>query len=359
MRIVIEERAHIPWWVKVLVPIFSVLVALLINSILIIYAGANPLKAYYYILTGSLGTEYSITETFVKMSPLLLNGLAVAVAFTAKFWNIGMEGQMYAGAIASIWAALTFKGLPAVLHLPLVIVCGLLAGALWGAFAGYLKVKFDANEVVTTIMLNYIMILLCGALVHGPWRDPVSFWPSSPAIPDSASFPVLLRGTRFHLGIVIAIAVAFLVHILMKHTTWGYEIKAVGANFKAARYGGIDAKRAIILTTFISGALAGLAGVGEAIGVQHKLLENFSPGYGYMGVGIGLLGGLHPLGVLVASFFFAALITGSEMMQRATGVSIALTYALQGIVLIVVLGMALLTQYRIRLVRREYHGETS
>ncbi len=352
-RLIIEERPVPPLWIRLVVPIVSVLLGLFIGSFLIMFAKVDPFKAYYYLFYGAWGSKYFITETLVKMSPLLFTGLAVDVAFTARFWNIGMEGQLYVGALASVWVGLTFTNLSSWLVIPLALVVAFLAGAMWALLAGFLKYRLKANEVVTTIMMNYVMILLVSAIVHGPWRDPRTFWPSSPIVTRSAFLPVLIKGTRFHLGVVIALVAAVVVYIILWKTTWGYSIRAVGANPKGANYAGINVVKTIVLTTMISGGIAGLAGFDQALGVQHQLIENISPGYGFMGVAVGLLSRLHPIGTIVSAVFFASLITGSEMMQRVTGVPVGVTYALQGIVLIVLLATMSLEKYRIKLLRRD------
>ena len=351
MKLMLEERQVPSIWVQILLPVVAVILSLLISAILIIYAGGKPLEAYYYILKGSWGSRFAITETLVKAGPLLFTGLAASLAFNAKFWNIGMEGQLYAGAIAATWIGITFTTWPAYILIPFIIVLSFIAGGLWGLLAGWLKVKFNANEVVTTIMLNYIMINIVGLLVHGPWKNPKTMWPSSPIIAKAARFPLLVKRSRLHMGVLLAFIAAILIYILLKKMVVGYRIRAVGASPKASEYGGIDVNKIFLLTILISGGLAGLAGAGEVAGVQKKLIEGLSPGYGYAGVVVGLLGRLHPIGVMLSATFFASLITGTGMMQRLTDVPVALTYAVQGITLITILALTIFSEYRIRIVR--------
>ncbi len=351
MKLMLEERQVPSIWVQIFLPIIAVIISLLISSILILYAGGKPLEAYYYIIKGSWGSRFAITETLVKAGPLLFTGLAASLAFNAKFWNIGMEGQLYAGAIAATWVGITFTTWPSYILLPLVIVLSFLAGGLWGLLAGWLKVKFNANEVVTTIMLNYVMINIVGLLVHGPWKNPKTMWPSSPIIAKAARFPLLMKRSRLHLGVLLAFIAAILIYFLLKRMVIGYRIRAVGASQKASEYGGIDVAKIFLLTIIISGGLAGLAGAGEVAGVQKKLIEGLSPGYGYAGVVVGLLGRLHPIGVILSATFFASLITGTGMMQRLTDVPVALTYAIQGITLIMILALNIFSEYRIKIVR--------
>lgn len=351
MKLVLEERQVPSIWVQIVLPILAVILSLLISSVLIIYAGGKPLESYYYILKGSWGSKFAITETLVKAGPLLLTGLAASLAFNARFWNIGMEGQLYAGAIATTWIGITFTTLPSYILIPFIIILSFIAGGLWGLLAGYLKVKFNANEVVTTIMLNYIMINIVGLLVHGPWKNPKTMWPSSPIIAKAARFPLLVRRSRLHIGVLIAFIAAIIIYILLKRMVIGYRIRAVGASPKASEYGGIDVNKIFLFTILISGGLAGLAGAGEVAGVQKKLIEGLSPGYGYAGVVVGLLGRLHPIGVILSAIFFASLITGTGMMQRLTGVPVALTYAVQGITLITILALTIFSEYQIRIVK--------
>ncbi|MEC9488386.1 MAG: ABC transporter permease [Halanaerobium sp.] len=345
---VITKRLNVPVWLKIITPVIAIFAAMLIGSIFIAYAGANPLQAYFYILKGALGSMYSITETLVTATPFLFTGLAVAVAFTAKFWNIGMEGQLYAGGLASVWVALSFPELSSVILISLSLIAGFIAGGLWGMLAGYLKERFGANEVVTTIMLNYIMIFIIDIVLEGPWRNPITNWPQSPLIPREASLPIIMNRTRLHLGVIIAVVCAVLVYILLTKTSLGYKIKAIGESHKAARYAGINISRTILLMIFISGGLAGLAGTSQVLGVHQRLIREISSGYGYSGVMIGLLGRLNPFGVILASVFFAALITGSGLMQRMTGVPTALADILQGLALIMVLAGNILVNYQIK-----------
>ncbi len=351
MKLMLEERQVPSIWVQIFLPIIAVIISLLISSVLIWYAGGKPLEAYYYIVKGSWGSKFAITETLVKAGPLMLTGLAASLAFNAKFWNIGMEGQLYAGAIATTWIGITFTHWPSYILIPLVIILSFIAGGLWGLLAGWLKVKFNANEVVTTIMLNYIMINIVGLLVHGPWKNPRTMWPSSPIIAKAARFPLLVKRSRLHLGVLLAFIAAIVIFILLKKMVVGYRIRAVGASQKASEYGGIDVSKIFLLTILISGGLAGLAGAGEVAGVQKKLIEGLSPGYGYAGVVVGLLGRLHPIGVILSAIFFASLITGTGMMQRLTDVPVALTYAVQGITLITILALTIFSEYKIRIVR--------
>jgi simple sugar transport system permease protein len=297
-----------------------------------------------------VSSRFNFVETLVKAAPIAFTGLAVAVAFRAKFWNIGAEGQLLAGAMAAAFIG-GRQGLPGWSLVPLMILCGALAGALWALIPALLKTRFRVDDVVTTLLLNFIMFYLMMALVDGPWKDPLSGYPDSPDIRLEAEFPILLEGTRLHLGVLLAVLAAPLAWFLMRRTTLGFNIRAVGESATAARYAGIRIPVVIAATAALSGALAGLAGVSEVGGIHFQVMAGLSPGYGYTGIVIATLALLNPLGVLPAAFFFAVVITGAEAMSRATGVPVFLAEVFQGVALICMLIAILFTQYRVRVQR--------
>ena len=347
----LERRHPPPLWQQVCLPVLAVGGALALCAILIVWAGADLVTAYAALFSGALGSRFALLETFVKTAPLVLTGLAVALAFRARFWNIGAEGQLYAGALAATWLGLTLTETTPWVLLPLLLGASLVAGGLWALGPGLLKARFRVDDVVTTLLMNYIMLYLVSALVDGPWRDPVSQWPQSPEIVETAQLPVLFDRSRFHLGIPLAFGCAALVWLLLRHTPLGYAIRAVGANPRAAEFGGIRTMRVFTLTAFLSGGLAGLAGAGELAGIQFHLMEALSPGYGYSGIVVAMLGGLHPVGVILAAFFFAIINNGAQTMSRATGVPTYLVEVMQGVTLLTMLAAVLLNEYRVR-VRR-------
>jgi simple sugar transport system permease protein len=317
-------------------------------GLLIVWAGADLVTAYTALFLGALGSRFAILETFVKTAPLILTGLAVALAFRARFWNIGAEGQLYAGALVATWFGLTFTRTPGWLLLPALLLGSFVAGGLWALIPGLLKARLKADDVVTTLLMNYIMIYLVSALVDGPWRDPVSQWPQSVDIAEAAQLPVLLERSRFHLGIPLAFLCAALVWLLLSLTPLGYAIRATGANPTAAEFGGIRTMRVVAVTAFLSGGLAGLAGAGELAGIQFHLMEALSPGYGYSGIVVAMLGGLHPLGVVLAAFFFGIINNGAQTMSRMTGVPTYLVEVMQGATLLTMLAALLFNDYRLR-----------
>jgi simple sugar transport system permease protein len=347
-RLAIELRAQTPVWHNLALPLAAVLATLVLCSGLIALAGAEVTEAYGVLFSSALGSTFGLSETVVKATPLVFTGLAVAIAFRAKFWNIGGEGQLLAGAMAAAFIGAR-EGLPAWSLVPLMIAGGAAAGGLWAALPAVLKLRYRVDDVVATLMLNFIMFYTMMALVDGPWKDPLSGYPDSPDIRMDAEFPVLLSATRLHLGVLLAALAALGVWFLMRATTLGFAIRAVGENPRAARHGGIDILRTTLLTAVISGGLAGLAGVGEVAGLHFQVMAALSPGYGYTGIVIAMLARLNPLGVVPASLFFAAVMTGAEAMSRKTGVPVFLADVIQGTALICMLVALLFSRYRLRL----------
>lgn len=326
------------------IPVLAVLAAFAIGAILIAISGVAPLQAYQAMLHSAFGNRNNWGETLVKMVPLLLAGLGTAVSLRARIFNIGAEGQIYIGALGAGFVGLFLGDLPAVLGIPLLLIAGFVAGGLWGGLAGFLKQRYQANEIIVTLMLNYVAIQIVSFLVSGPWRDPRGTEAFTARFSAGTLLPVVLPGTRLHLGIVVAILAVVAVWWMVHHTVLGYQITVAGANELAARYGGIQTGRLILITMLISGGLAGLAGAGEVAGLHHRVLANFSPGYGYTAIAIAMLGRQEPLGVALAAFLFAALVIGINGMQDLTGVPVALVFIIEGLVLLFVLGTELLRQ---------------
>ncbi len=348
MRLRLERREQTSRWLNLALPLIAIGATLVLCGGLIALAGANVVEAYAVLFASALDSKFNLVETVVKATPLVLTGLAVAVAFRAKFWNIGAEGQFLFGAMAAVFIG-TQEGLPAWSLVPLMILCGILAGGLWAALPAILKTRFKVDDVVTTLLLNFIVFYAMTALLDGPWKDPLSGYPDSPDILMEAEFPILLRATRLHLGVLLAALAALLIWALMRFTTLGFAIRAVGENPRAAAYAGHNITKVIVLTGLISGGLAGLAGVGEAAGLHFQVMAGISTGYGYTGIVIAMLARLNPLGVVPAAIFFAVIITGAEAMSRSTGVPVFLADVIQGTALMTMLVALLFTSYRIRL----------
>lgn len=335
--------------VTILVPIVSILVALLIGAVLILVTGENPLAVYQAMLIGAFGSPSAIAETLVKTTPLLLAGLGVAIAFQMQLWNIGAEGQLYMGAVAATGTALVLvPGWPAPALIAAMVVAGLTGGAAWGIIPGWLRAYLGANEIITSLMLNYVAILFVEYLIHGPWRDPAAFgFPGTPRLPDAATLPSW-DGTRVHLGLGFGLIAAAGLWLLLRRTRWGYEIRVTGENPRAAHYAGMPTKRTIITVMALSGALAGLAGMSEIAGIGHQLQRSFSPGYGYTAIIVAWLGRLHPAGIVLVAVLLAGLLVGGDQIQMTMGLPAAIAPMLQGVILFCVLGGDILTRYRLR-----------
>jgi simple sugar transport system permease protein len=345
----LEKRSSPSLLLRALAPIGTAALALAASGLLIRAAGGDPLQALAAIGVGAFGSMQNLGETMVKAAALILVGLGMIVAFRTQVANIGGEGQIIMGAIAGTWLGLTLTGLSPALLFPIVVVGAFAAGALWGAIAGALKARLQLNEVIVTIMLNYLAIYTLNWLVRGPMRAPglAGGFPQSEALAQAIWWP-RLAGTRMHIGVLLALALAVLVSIFLYKTPWGYRLRAVGANPEAARYGGIVVGRTILWAMILSGGLAGIAGAGEIYGLHHRLLDGISSGYGYTGIVVALLGKLNPFATVLAGIFFAALAVGMEAMQRSLGTPFALIASIQGLVVLMMLLADVLVEYRIR-----------
>lgn len=348
--IAFEAREKHPRWLNFVVPLASVVLAMIVGGIVLAATGHNPLTTYHQIVQASITQPGALNSTLVSMTPLLFTGLAAAVAFRMRVWNIGGEGQLYAGAMAAAFIG-GQAWLPTGTLWILMIVCGAMAGAAWALLPAILRTRFKVDDVVTTLLLNFILLYGMSALLSGPWKNPRAAYPTSPPLRDDAQFPIMPGASQLHLGVLVALLAVPAVWFILNRTTFGFAIKAVGENATAAAYAGIRTARIILSTAMLSGALAGLAGVGEVGGVHYQVMVGLSPGYGYTGIVIAMLARLNPVGVLPAAVFFAVVITGAEGMSRATGVPVFLSDVIQGVSLLCMLTALLFTQYRLRLAR--------
>jgi general nucleoside transport system permease protein len=343
------ERLPAPVWFRTLIPLVSIFVTFLLTSGFVLAVGANPLQAAYYFLFDPFANPVRLIEVLVKSTPLLLTGIAVAFAFSGGYWNIGVEGQLYMGATAATAIGLQMHQAPAWLALPLVIVGGFLAGMAWAALPALMKVRLRIDEVVTTLLLNYVAIFIVSAILNGPWRDPISQWPQSPEIAASAIFPRLIPRSRLHLGFILAIVIIMGVWFVLSRTSFGLKMRAVGYNLEAARFSGIHVDRTMLIVALTSGGIGGLAGASEIAGIHFHLIDAISPGYGYTGIIIATLGALNPFGVSLAAVFIGLIDTGSQTVSRALGVPAYLGDVLQATLLLVTLALLVLQSYRITL----------
>lgn len=352
MKIVFEKRESVSRTVRFLVPLVSLVFALVLGAVLLLISGANPFVAYAAMARGAFGSSRAVAETLVKAIPLMLTGLSVAVAFRMLFWNIGAEGQLAMGGLAASGVALyVADGLPGWSVLPAAILLGMLAGAVWALIPTALRAYLGVNEVITTLMMNYIAILLVSHLYHGPWRDPGGYgFPGTARFPESAWLPRIYG--RAHIGLIFAVVAAAGLWFVLQRTKWGFELRITGENPKAARYIGINIPRLMLVAMLVSGALAGLAGVCEVTGVMRRLQQGLTVGYGYTAIIVAWMAQLNPWGVLLVGFLLAALLVGGDQIQMAMGLPAAMGLVLQGALLFPMLGGMLFTEYRLRIVRR-------
>lgn len=334
---------------KQILPIlFSLIAAFVLSAFLIWLADVNIFEAFIALFQGAFGGVRQITETFNRASPLVLTGLAAAVAFRAKIWNIGAEGQLLAGAIAAYWTTTTLGFLPQPLLFIAILVISFSAGAGIGFLVGVLKTRFSVDVIISTVMFNYIIAFLLSMLVDTVYRDPEIYYKYSPKISEEAQFSLIFSDYRLHVGILVVLVVGILIYLLMEKSLVGYEIQAIGFNPIAAKFKGINVAKTIVLVMVISGGLAGLAGGIELAGLIHRLRLDISPGYGFTGIIVAMLAALHPGWVLLTALLFGALLTGSIKMQIVTGIPVALIYAIQAIILLFVVASEFFTNYEIR-----------
>ena len=346
------ERIPAPAWMRPLIPVGAILLTFLITAVLIVLVDADPLRAYYYFLIDPLSSQSGAIEVLVKATPLLLTGAAVAFAFSGGYWNIGAEGQLYAGATAATAIGLQMHGVSSWIAIPLMIVGGFAAGVVWALAPALMKVKLKIDEVVTTLLLNSVAIFIVSALLNGPWRDPISQWPQSPEIAPSAIFPRLIARSRLHLGFLLAVVTILVLWFVLTRTAFGLRMRATGLGVPAARFAGIRVERTLLTSALVSGGIAGLAGVSEVAGIQYHLIDALSPGYGYTGIIVATLGALSAWGVGLAALFLGLIDTGAQTVSRVLGVPVYLGEVIQATLLLVTLAMMLLQGYRISIRRR-------
>ena len=342
--------------------LYATLVALAITAViiglLVAIVGVSPLDAFSSLYDGAFGDRESALETLVQATPLILTGLAAAIAFRAGIWNIGGQGQFIAGAIGTWWVYDTMPGLPAPLLFVAMFAGAAVFGAAWASVASVLLVRYGTNEILTTVMLNFVIDYMLSWLLSGVWQANDTPYSQTERMVESTFLPRFFDGSRLHLGFAVALAMAAVVHFLVRRTTLGFELRAIGVNKQAASYKGISVGAATIAVMAVSGALAGLAGSGELLGLHHRI--NFEFGeqmIGFTGIIIALVARLHPAGVIVVAIAFAGLLNGSTQMQVGTGIPAALVTVIEGVALVLVLLAAVACRYRLR--RAAVHADAS
>lgn len=329
---------------------------LAISALLVLWAGAPVGRTYLLLFKGGFGSLFAWSETLTRAVPLMLTGLAAAVAFRARLFNIGAEGQLYAGALAAVAVGGLHGGsgfeLSPWLLMPLMMLAAALAGALLLLGPALMKARLGVDEVVTTLLMNFVVLLAVSWLLDGAMKDPSALgWPQSVALQDALQFDKLIAQTRVHTGLPLALGFAVAAWALLKYTVLGFDIRALGANARAAQFAGVPVTRTVVLVALLSGGLAGLAGAFEVAGRTAYVTLDMSPGYGYSGIVIAMLAALHPLGVVVASVFVAGVLVGSDSMSRQLGVPTYIADVIVATSLIAVLVATLFTQYRLRFKR--------
>ena len=330
------------------IPILSALVALLLAAIPLALAGADVPTAFREMYRGVFGSVFAFSEMLTRATPLIFTGLAAALAFRARLWNIGAEGQLYLGAMAAVAVGAGAFDLPGVALMPLIVVAGVAAGAVGMTLPALLKTRFGADEVVTTLLLNFIILIFLQYMLEGPLKDPMGLgWPQSSPILDQGMLPPLLDRMRVHSGLVIAIVCAGVAQFMLARSVWGFRLRAVGENPAASRHAGIPVNRTLVGVAVVSGGLAGMAGVSEVAGLKGYLTSDLSPGFGYTGIVVAMLAGLSPVGVVVSALFIASVFVGADSMSRAMGVSSYLADLVVSMALLCVLIGGFFARFRI------------
>lgn len=346
----LERREHRPLYLLVGAPFAAIVTALILAGILIAIAGAPVLEAYKRILIGAFGSRLSATETLTRATPLILTGLAAAVAFRARLWNIGAEGQFYLGAIAvAAFGSKLLAGLPGPILIPLLLVIGALAGMVLILVPLWLRLKFSVDEVVTSLLMNFIAVLFVSMLIDGVLKDPLAFgWPQSQAVADHAMLPKLVARSRLHVGLAIAVVLAIVVWLVQSRTVFGMQSRAAGLNPQGAVFAGVPLGRTLVKVACLSGGLAGLAGAIEVMGVKGYVTTDLSPGFGYAGIVVAMLANLNPIGVVFAALFTAIMFVGADGMSRSLGIPTYIADVTVALSLLTMLVALFFTQYRIR-----------
>jgi ABC-type uncharacterized transport system permease subunit len=353
LRLRLEPRSSPSALLLLGVPVLSALAALLLALAVLFLTGAALVRAVPLLIAGAAGSLFAVTETLTRATPLIFTGLAAAAAFRARLWNIGAEGQLYAGALAAVAVGGGAVEAPAYVLLPLVMLAGAAAGALLLLGPVLLKTRLAVDEVVTTLLLNFVVLLFVQMMLEGAMKDPMGMgWPQSVPVVEGAGLPKLVAQMRLHAGLLLALAAAVIVHILVRSTPLGLEMRAVGGNAAAARFAGISVPGTLVTAGLISGALAGLAGASEVAGLKGYLTSDLSPGFGYAGIVVAMLAQLNALAVVPAAIFIAAVFVGADSMSRTLAVSNYFADLVVALALMTTLAGSLFLRYRVRVVHR-------
>ncbi len=315
----------------------GLVIALLVFMVTLLILRFDPIAALVSIPVGAFGDPNSASETFVRFIPLLLTSMAFLITLKARFLNLGVEGQLYIGALLAYLVGARLGAFPSWLAIPIVCIAGFIGGVLWLAIPRVLKTKLGVNEIFPTVVMNFIATYIIAWLTTGPLKDPLSYNARTPFLPESTWFPLLHPDYRIHIGLFIVVIIAIVLYVILNMTSIGYKIRAVGQNPNASKHGGVNVSWAIISAGLLSGGIAGLAGVMEVFGAHHFLIKNFSPGFGFQGIGVAALGNFHPLGSVISALFFALLQVGGESMQRSAGIPVDIITIMQAVLVLTIL----------------------
>ena len=349
MKISIERRQQDSSLMKYLSPLLAVVLTLVAGALIFMFQGQDPWTGLYTFFILPISDSYGLSELGVKAAPVLLCAMGLAVCFRANIWNIGAEGQLLMGALVGSWAALNWMDYDAIWVLPAVLISGAVAGLLWAMIPAVLRNHFNTNEILTTIMLNYVALNLLLYAVHGPLKDSNGFnFPESALFTDSVTLPLLLEGTRLHIGLALGLLAVASIWVMMTKTFLGFQLKVIGMDVSAGHFAGFRERRLVYFSLLLCGALAGLAGITEVTGPIGQLVPSVSPGYGYAAIIVAFLGRLHPVGILLASLLMALVYMGGEMGQIDLGLPLALGSLFQGMLLFFLLACDFLISYQVR-----------
>ncbi|KKM96240.1 hypothetical protein LCGC14_1180140 [marine sediment metagenome] len=315
----------------------GLVLAIFVFCVTLFLLGYDPISALVSIPTGAFGNLTSSSETILRLIPLLLTATAFLIALKARFLNLGIEGQLYIGALLAYLVGANMGVVPSFIAIPVIFIAGFMGGVLWLAIPLIMKTKLGVNEIFPTVVMNFIAMFLIAWLTIGPLKDPNSFTARTPLLPESTWMPLIDPKYRIHVGVFIVVIIALIIYMILHKTTIGYKIRAVGQNPRASEHGGVNVTRVVITAGLLSGGIAGLAGFMEVFGVHHYLSRGFSPGFGYIGIAVAALGIFHPIGVIFAAFFFAVLQIGGESMQRSAGIPIHIIFIMQAVLVLTVL----------------------
>lgn len=350
----LEPKLHVGPVREVIGLSLGLVAAFVVSGIFVRLSGSSMLDAFRALLSGSFGSRSAVYETLVQATPLIFTGIAAAVAFRSRIWNIGGEGQFFAGAMGAYWMASQWgEGNSSAVVIPLVLVASAVTGAAWGAIPGFLKARYQTNEIITTVMMNFLILYVMSFLLSDLWRAPETYYYRTARLPKSASMPRLVDGSRLHWGIVLATVVALLIWWMISNTTFGYELRSLGVNRLASAYAGISVGRMTVAIMVLSGATAGMAGGVELIAIHHRLqMDMNTAGYGFLGIIVALLARLKPWAVIIAAIGFGGLRNGAVRMQIETGIPEALVSIIQGLTLLFVLLAAVGVRYELQRSKR-------